>query len=240
MRLLPKLSVAAVLVAGTTAATVWAQWKEPKAPVARTFDAAKLVLGRLNPALKPTISPPKVNPPPARITAAEFAAMKPHLAKVLGVAESSMQGPSAANTVTVAVGNVPNGGQIQANYITSTGSVVETPGASSQFGNMVSMLQGGTVDGGNALVFKESTIVHAGTYLITCYVFTTRTSVPYQVNGDPAGFLQATAPVQNGVVMIPFSMQNDSTSLTVAFPMDASYPINTWLNVYSCDFMKVD
>ena len=163
--------------------------------------------------------------------------MRPHLAKVLQMNESQVPSPSSQNTVTIGVGHVPAGTSLEGDYITASGFAVQTPDSTGPQGNQINLYQQGAANGNNQ-IYIEAGAARAGTYLVTCYVDTSAASVPYELRALGVGHVDASAPVQNGVIMMPFLLSKDTFSLTLSLPLDASYPTGGYLSFYSCDFMK--
>lgn len=216
-------------------AKAYAQLKERLVNL-RAFDASKLVV--VMP--KATVVPiavrrkAKIAVPPARISAAEFASLKPQLAKAFSLKENQIPTPSSQNTITIAFGSSPPppGTYIAAQFVSTEGSCTDDDAHP-----YCVMFQGNTSNPANSMnvVLRNEP---AGTYLLTCYVETSSANIPYQIDIAGMGGINSNAAVQDQTVMIPLRLQANA-DVALTFPFDSSYPVAGELALYSCDVMKI-
>jgi hypothetical protein len=198
-----------------------------------TFDPAKVVLPtRGGPAPSARPKPPlPARPAPARLSEAQFAALRPHLASLLNVSLGSLPLRRTASTnlatpgamVNVAVGQTPSPNFFWA----CIGANVCMPGMTFQN------------TGQGAEISFSAGKLGAGTYLMTVYIDTNLASIPCKISESTnATLITTAAPVQAGMLNVVYikSTPPSSQPLEIVVQVPAS---DYWIVVHSCDFTRI-
>jgi hypothetical protein len=228
-----------MVLTGLAGASAYAQVQLKERSVnLRAFDVSKLVVVTPRASVAPLAvrRKPMVGAPPAPITAAEFARLKPQLAKALSLEDAQVPLPSAQNTITIGFASRPPGTSIWANFTDVEGCCA----ANDPHPDCV-MVQGNAANLDNNM--GVALVEGAGTYLFTCYVYTDAANIPYHLDtvgttGVKAG-IHSSAAVQGNAVMIPLRLQ-ENADIKLTFPLDSSYAATKVLGLYSCDVMKIN
>ena len=185
------------------------------------FDPKSLSLPVSTASAARILATPQSNPPPNRLTEAQYATLKPHLASLLKQTEGSLAPrslPSPNLTTLGATVNVTLGQTPPAGFRWQTGATI---------GNWPGGCSGGT--GGGFVTFIADN-VPSGTYLMTVYLDTTAALVSGGVNEGAF-----TATVQGRMINVPCVK---TTPPSIPLHIDLNFPAGG-ARIYSCDFMRI-
>jgi hypothetical protein len=192
-------------------------------------------------------SAPKQRPVhPPRLSNADYALLRPHLASLLKVAPAALppnpvqatnlQTPGSVVNIKIAGPN-PEGASWYCDK--ATVSSVTQAGLVSGFA-WSPMLQGNK-DGGPATIQFCMKGLPAGTYLMTAYVSGERSSFNCKVMHAGSETPLSSVQVQSGKVMVPFVLSNANEELRLVMELPWFLDLvrdPDWI-VYSCDFMRI-
>jgi len=204
---------------GVLASVLWVAGLSAQVP--GRFDPKALSLPVSTASAARMLANPQAKPPPTRLTEAQYAALKPHLASLLNLSEGALAPGTlpAPNLLTLgATVNVTLGQTPPAGFSWQTGATIgNLPGSCRGAGN-----------GGFVTFIAEN--VPPGTYLMTVYLDTPATRILGGVNEGAF-----TATVQGRMINVPCVK---STPPSRPLHLDLDLPA-AGATVYSCDFMRV-
>jgi hypothetical protein len=183
---------------------------------------------------------------PPRLSNADYALLRPHLASLLKVPAPSLPPNPVQATNLLAPGNVlnikiagPNPEGTSWYAYRATVSNVTQGGLVSGFTSSPTLL--GNMDGGPATIQFCIKNLPAGTYLMTAYVSGNKTSFDCKVNQTNGQTPLAPIVVQSGKVMVPYvlSAAAEEFRFTLELPWNDDRARDRYWEVYSCDFMRI-
>lgn len=183
---------------------------------------------------------------PPRLSNADYALLRPHLAALLKVPAPALPPNPVQATNLLAPGNVlnvkiagPNPAGTSWYCDKAAASNVTQGGLVGGFVWSPTLL--GNVDGGPATIQFCVQNLPAGTYLMTAYVSGTRASYDCKVSQTNGQTPLAPIAVQSGKVMVPYvlSAAAEDFRFVLELPWNDDRARDRDWTIYSCDFMRI-